>query len=279
MHTRQNYNTVSSPSPSSSSFSFPSISVPDLDQPLTDEDLQAIDAIEATFLQSTSTSSSGTMKRLPSPLNDIPLCKTRRQLPSSVLGGLSTPFSLSPCQANIKMKYPAFKFGGRILYSRTPAEVENAARELLHSFKSKRGETDPVIIGFDIEWRPTFKRGVLPGKAAVMQLCSGTGYCYVMHIVHSGIPESLQFLLEDSTLLKVGVGISGDSGKVFRDYRVSVKAVEDLSFLANKKFGGEPKSWGLQSLTEILVCKEAMGIEEVRFETKISISTFWKRTT
>ncbi|WCJ33147.1 Werner syndrome-like exonuclease [Euphorbia peplus] len=244
MHTPHNYTTLSSSSSSSQS-----ISVTELEEPLSEEDLQAIDAIEATFLKSS-------MKRLSSHLNDTPLFIIRRQLPSS--------FSLSPCQANVKMKYPAFKFGGRIFYSRTSTEVEMAAREILQTSKSKRGQTEPVVIGFDIEWRPTFKRGVLPGKVAVMQLCSGTDYCHVMHITHSGIPESLKCLLEDSTLLKTGVGISGDSGKVFRDYQVSVKAQVDLSVLANTKFDGEPKSWGLQSLTEILVCKELQKPNKIR---------------
>ena len=45
--------------------------------------------------------------------------------------------------------------------------------------------------------------GVSPGKAAVMQICGETDHCHVMHIFHSGIPQSLRFLLEDPTLLKV----------------------------------------------------------------------------
>ncbi|KDP39330.1 hypothetical protein JCGZ_01087 [Jatropha curcas] len=255
----------SSPSLPPSSSPFPSIS--EWDQPLTDEELQAIDAIEASFqrpaLTTTTPSSSAIRKRQSTLQNDHNLQKTRRQLPNSVLG-LSRPFSLSPCQANIKMRYPSMKFGGRILYSRTPMDVEEAANELLFSLEAKRGETDQVAIGLDIEWRPTFRRGVLPGKAAVLQLCSGTDDCYVMHIIHSGITKTLQFLLEDATLLKVGVGIRGDSAKIFKDYNISTKAVEDLSYVANKKLGGEPKNWSLQSLTEKLVCKELQKPNKIR---------------
>ncbi|XP_048235642.1 Werner Syndrome-like exonuclease isoform X2 [Ricinus communis] len=234
---------------------FPSsISVRDL-QPLSNEELEAIDAIEAAFQQSSSSSITNSKRRSsPHKNDDEYLRKTpRRQLPNSVLG-LSAPFSLSPCQDNVKVRYPALKFGGRIFYSRTREDVEKAARELLRSIECQRKET--VALGFDIEWKPTFKRGVLPGKTAVMQLCTGTDYCHVMHIIHSGIPKSLQSLLEDSALLKVGVGVGNDSVKVFTDYNVSVKAVEDLSYLARKKIGGKPKSWSLQSLTEMLVCKE-----------------------
>ncbi|KAF2299976.1 hypothetical protein GH714_006518 [Hevea brasiliensis] len=235
------------------SHSSPSVSVPDWDQPLTEEELQAIDAIEAAFQRSTSAngtpSSSVIRKRRSHPQNDLDMKKTCRQLPNSVLG-LCRPFSLSPCQANIKTRYPTLKFGGHILYSRTPVEVEKAARELLQSLEAKQGEMGQVIVGFDIEWRPSFRRGVLPGKVAVMQLCCGTDYCHVMHIFHSGITETLQFLLENSTLLKVGVGIHNDSVKFFKDYKISVKAVEDLSYLANKNLAGNLKV-GLQKSNKI----------------------------
>lgn len=47
--------------------------------------------------------------------------------------------------------------------------------------------------------------GVPPGKAAVMQICGDKGNCYVLHIFHSGIPLTLQSLLEDPTVVKVGI--------------------------------------------------------------------------
>lgn len=45
--------------------------------------------------------------------------------------------------------------------------------------------------------------GVLPGKVATVQICVDNNYCDVMHIFHSGIPQRLQHLIEDSTLVKV----------------------------------------------------------------------------
>lgn len=45
--------------------------------------------------------------------------------------------------------------------------------------------------------------GVAPGKAAVMQICGDKSSCYVLHIIHSGIPQTLQSLLEDPTVVKV----------------------------------------------------------------------------
>jgi hypothetical protein len=40
---------------------------------------------------------------------------------------------------SVKMRYPALKFRGQILYSRTSMVVEKAARELLQSLKVKKG--------------------------------------------------------------------------------------------------------------------------------------------
>ncbi|KAJ8774368.1 hypothetical protein K2173_011617 [Erythroxylum novogranatense] len=245
---------------------FPSIS--DWDQPLTDYELEAIDAIEAAYrLRSTSSttpSSSDCKRGRVGAVDDTERLKTRRQLPSSVLS-LCKPFSLSQCRDNVKMRYPALKFVGRIVYSRTQMEVENTAREILRSFEAREGIVDQVIVGFDIEWKPTFRRGVLPGKVAVIQICADANQCHVLHIIHSGVTESLRFLLEEFMRLKfVGAGIGNDCIKIFKDYNVSVKAVEDLSHLANRKLGGQPKVWGLQSLTERLVCKELLKPNKIR---------------
>ncbi|KAK4356817.1 hypothetical protein RND71_022427 [Anisodus tanguticus] len=97
--------------------------------------------------------------------------------------------------------------------------------------------------------------GVPPGKAAVMQICGDKGNCYVLHIIHSGIPQTLQSLLEDPTV--VGVCIANDAYKVSQDHNVSVKALEDLSELANRKLD-DPKKWSLASLTEKLLAKQAL---------------------
>ena len=55
---------------------------------------------------------------------------------------------------------------------------------------------------------------------------------------------------------QVGVAIGGDAVKVFNDYNVSVKTVEDLSYLANQKLNRDCKKWSLAALTETIACKE-----------------------
>lgn len=51
------------------------------------------------------------------------------------------------------------KFGGQITYSRTAVQVEKAAMEVLKTIEAKEKEAGQTAVGFDIEWRPTFKRG------------------------------------------------------------------------------------------------------------------------
>lgn len=61
--------------------------------------------------------------------------------------------------ANNRAKYQAMKFGGRIDYCRTANEVERGSMELLDKIKGKNG-LGQVSLGFDIEWRPSFRRGL-----------------------------------------------------------------------------------------------------------------------
>ncbi|KAL8120929.1 3'-5' exonuclease-like [Apium graveolens] len=250
--------------------------ISDLDHPFTEEELKAIDAAFETVSSSSSTLSA---RKLDSPADHRP--KTRRRLPESLKESKSkTPFKennsmsstrlrwlkdLDSHQDKSKLIYPEVSFQGKIVYSRTAFEVDRASKELLKVVQAKKKEGGHIVLGFDIEWKPTFRRGVLPGKAAVMQICGDANHCHVMHIIHSGIPSSLRSLLEDPSCIKVGVNVGGDANKVYKDHKVSVEALEDLSSLANQKMiGGNPKRWSLGSLTETLICKKLPKPSRIR---------------
>ncbi|XP_019265597.1 PREDICTED: Werner Syndrome-like exonuclease isoform X2 [Nicotiana attenuata] len=253
----------------------------DWDRPFTEEELQEIDiAFQSATrrLQNSDDSSSAGD-------GDEYRRKSRRRLPESLFvfnfqnEASNSMSSLSPCtrsrsqcsysfrsstQAKIVMQYPEISFKGRVIYSRTNKEVEKSAVELLKFVEEKKRKEGHVALGFDIEWRPSFRKGVAPGKAAVMQICGDMGSCYVLHIIHSGIPQTLQSLLEDPTVVKVGVCIANDAYKVSLDHNVSVKTLEDLSELANKKLDEEPKKWSLASLTEKLLAKQLPKPSKIR---------------
>ncbi|KAL9332843.1 hypothetical protein ACSQ67_002453 [Phaseolus vulgaris] len=192
------------------------------------------------------------------------LTPRRRRLPASLIALQHPNLSSFPrLPGYSRMRLPAIKFNGRIMYSRTFDSVEKAAAKLLQALGEKNREIVQIAIGFDIEWKPSFTKGVPPGKVAVMQICTDSSHCHVLHLIHSGIPRNLQLLLEDPTVLKVGVGIDGDAVKVFRDYKISVKGVMDLSLQANQKLGGDHK-WGLSSLTEKLLSKQLKKPNKIR---------------
>ncbi|MED6158962.1 hypothetical protein PIB30_037934 [Stylosanthes scabra] len=240
------------------------------DEPFSEEDLRAIEAIESRFLNNKKrpfSDSSAAKDDGDDATSDNSARRShrRRRLPKSLVA-LQHPnaSSLSPCQGYSRMRLPVMKFGGQIMYSRTFADVEKAAEKLLKVLEEKKRSMVQIPLGFDIEWKPSFRSGVPPGKVAVMQICHGTSHCHVLHLIHSGIPKNLQLLLEDPLILKVGAGIGGDTAKVFRDYKISIKGVEDLSFHANRKLGGSPHHWGLASLAEKLLSKQLKKPKKIR---------------
>lgn len=58
------------------------------------------------------------------------------------------------------MRLPEMKFSGQIMYSRTFDDVEKAVRKIFNFLEDKKREMMQTAIGFDIEWRPTFRRGL-----------------------------------------------------------------------------------------------------------------------
>ncbi|KAF1864294.1 hypothetical protein Lal_00029452 [Lupinus albus] len=211
------------------------------EEPFSDQDLQLIQSIESTFVSNNNNNSN--RKRV-----------TRRRLPPSLIA-LQHPNASSPYSS---MRLPSFKFNGHIIYSNTFHQVQNATTHILQQINTQ------IPLGLDIEWKPTFKKGVSPGMVAVMQICFNNTHCHVLHLFHSGIPPNLRLLLQDPSFLKVGAGIGSDATKFFRDYDLSIKGVEDLSFHANRKLGGPPRNWGLASLTEKLLSKQLKKPSKIR---------------
>nr|GMD85338.1 Werner Syndrome-like exonuclease isoform X2 [Ipomoea batatas] len=225
----------------------------DWDRPFTDLELLEI---EAAFQSATNKRNDSDKSSAPAAEDEVNgdgnkfRRNHRRRLPESLF---STSFSLSPChRSRFKHqlnRFPALGFRGRVVYSRTAVEAEKSAAELLNFIETRKRAEGVVALGFDIEWKPTFKRGRYVGEM---------NRCYVFHIFHSGIPQNLQTILGNSATVKVGVNIANDAHKVFLDHNVPVRNLEDLSALANLKIGGVPKNWSLASLTETLFCKQAL---------------------
>ncbi|VAH39887.1 unnamed protein product [Triticum turgidum subsp. durum] len=162
---------------------------------------------------------------------------------------------MATLSGSVKARYQQVAFSGKIVYCRTAIEVEKATREIVRKIESMKA-SGPVSLGFDLEWKPFPRRGEPPCKVALMQLCMDKTHCYLMHIIHSGVPPILKSLLEDSSSVKVGVCIDNDARKMFNDYDVRVQPLMDLSTVANVKLAGPYKRWSLAALTEMVTCKE-----------------------
>lgn len=66
------------------------------------------------------------------------------------------------------------------------------------------------VIGFDIEWKPNYVKGMPENKVACVQLSDQTSVIVVQISAMRAVPEVLVRLLQDTNIAKVGVGISGE---------------------------------------------------------------------
>lgn len=85
------------------------------------------------------------------------------------------------------------------------------------------------VVGMDCEWT-NIRR---PGAVSVLQLATRNDYIFIFRLRQIGrIPDSLQILLTDPTILKVGVSSLDDAHKLWRDHKIMVRGTFDLRFMA-----------------------------------------------
>ncbi|KAK7309678.1 hypothetical protein RJT34_06600 [Clitoria ternatea] len=112
------------------------------------------------------------------------------------------------------------------------------------------------VVGLDIEWRPSFTRGV-KNPVAIIQLCYKK-CCIIFQLYQaSTIPRSLYKALDNPNIIYTGVKISCDAKKLEEDYDLEVAYFADVSALAAEEFGEkEFRKAGLKTLVEILIGEE-----------------------
>ena len=118
-----------------------------------------------------------------------------------------------------------------------------------------RRRLNRLVVGIDVEWRPSMSKGHVP-PVALLQICVGRR-CLVFKILHADyIPESLCDFLADDRFTFVGVGVRDDAAKLRSGYGLKVGRMVDLRTLAATTLGkpalGEA---GLQTLVF-----EVMGV-------------------
>ncbi len=93
---------------------------------------------------------------------------------------------------------PPEEFSGRIITIDTLQDAEKAVSYL---------RTFPKL-GFDTETRPSFKKG-LHYKISLMQISTDEA-CFLFRLNRIGIPKTLEDLLSDDQVLKIGLSLRDD---------------------------------------------------------------------
>ncbi|KAJ3515858.1 hypothetical protein NMY22_g14340 [Coprinellus aureogranulatus] len=121
----------------------------------------------------------------------------------------------------------------------------------------------PGALGFDLEWKPTYVKGGQENPVALVQLANDDTIYLLQISAMKEFPSKLREILEDRSYIKAGVGIQGDTKKLFTDWEVSVRGCADLSLLARTVDGARWKgkynvSIGLARLIEVY-CYRLLG--------------------
>lgn len=135
------------------------------------------------------------------------------------------------------------------------------------SWLASRGSHQrPLLVGFDVEWRPNFSRNV-DNPVAILQLSVGLD-CLIFQLLHAPeIPQLLADFLRDPRHVFVGVGIDEDVEKLLCDYGLGVANAVDLRPLAARELGREELGRaGLKTLA-----KEVLG-REIQKPKRVSTS-------
>ena len=95
-------------------------------------------------------------------------------------------------------KLPRVQFQGRIFVIFSQREADRAVDYLMQQ----------DILGFDTETRPSFRKGQIH-QVALLQVATHDT-CFLFRLNRMGIPPSIQRLLEDQHITKVGLSLQDD---------------------------------------------------------------------
>lgn len=124
---------------------------------------------------------------------------------------------------------PRVLFSGRIIVIDNEKDADKAVKYLLSS----------KIIGIDTETRPSFRKGVYH-KVALLQ-ASTHSVCFLFRLNVMGFPTSLLRLVEDMSVIKVGISLHDDLMMIGKRTKFKKGNFIDLQDLI-KNFGIEDMS-------------------------------------
>jgi len=109
-----------------------------------------------------------------------------------------------------------------------------------------------TVLGFDLEWKPNYQKGVPPNKVALVRLCYlDEEQSVAIHLVIGqlqqqclglscpwhvrGIQKALENIPSDSRFKKAGLGSTQDSKLIKRDFDMTMEGVEDIGAISTRK--------------------------------------------
>ncbi len=117
---------------------------------------------------------------------------------------------------------PAAAYQGNIILIDTEEGVANAVNAL----------SQETVIGFDTETKPSFKRGQ-SNKVALLQLATRSS-CYLFRLNRIGIAEPIIRLLENESILKIGLSIHDDFHNLNKIHKITPGGFIDLQQFVKK---------------------------------------------
>jgi len=88
------------------------------------------------------------------------------------------------------------------------------------------------LLGFDTETRPSFKKGQM-NEVSLLQL-STAGEAFLFRLNYIGLPPSLRQLLEDDSVVKIGLALRDDLNGLKRLANFEPRGFIDLQDIAQK---------------------------------------------
>lgn len=134
---------------------------------------------------------------------------------------------------------------------------ENDSDSLSHHDVLSNIDYSPLPLGFDIEWRTQFDKGIPQNKTSLVQLSTSSSSLIIQltHMINrhseislvSMLPQEFIDLMKSKSIIKVGVGIANDLEKLKTDYNIEYDTFLDLGSVTKSKLN--LSRCGLESLS------------------------------
>ena len=109
-----------------------------------------------------------------------------------------------------------------------PVTVTSSSNEVDEWVSAHVHSAKAPFLGFDIEWKPTFRSGERQPKAATVQLAT-TSAALIVQMAHLDKPSAgLIEVLGNNQVTKVGVEVKADLHRLKKDYDISSAGFADI---------------------------------------------------